>query len=200
MVNPGFRDYHLPSFADVPRTEVYFADTSDTLGPMGAKSMSESPYNPVAAALGNALADATGIRFTVDAVQAGPAVSAAEGEVRVRIDPSSYPVACRAWHSACIALGRRSEAPEPARGGPLSMSTEIHPVDQILPVPRLLALGLQHVLVMYAGAVAVPLIIGRALKLSPEDVAFLISADLFACGLATLVQCSASRASVFGCL
>jgi CO/xanthine dehydrogenase Mo-binding subunit len=31
---------------------------------MGAKSMSESPYNPVAAALGNALTDATGIRFT----------------------------------------------------------------------------------------------------------------------------------------
>src|SRR6202161_3165252 len=69
------------------------------------------------------------------------------------------------------------------------MSTEIHPVDEVLPVPRLLALGLQHVLVMYAGAVAVPLIIGRALKLPPQDVAFLISADLFACGLATLVQC-----------
>jgi CO/xanthine dehydrogenase Mo-binding subunit/aerobic-type carbon monoxide dehydrogenase small subunit (CoxS/CutS family) len=64
VVNPSFRNYHLPSFADVPRTEVYFADTSDTLGPMGAKSMSESPYNPVAAALGNALANATGIRFT----------------------------------------------------------------------------------------------------------------------------------------
>jgi putative selenate reductase molybdopterin-binding subunit len=64
VVNPKFRDYHLPSFADIPRTEVYFADTSDTLGPMGAKSMSESPYNPVAAALGNALANATGIRFT----------------------------------------------------------------------------------------------------------------------------------------
>jgi putative selenate reductase molybdopterin-binding subunit len=65
VVNPKFRDYHLPSFADVPRTEVLFADTCDTIGPMGAKSMSESPYNPVAAALGNALADATGIRFTV---------------------------------------------------------------------------------------------------------------------------------------
>ena len=64
VVNPRFRDYHLPSFADVPRTEVLFADTSDALGPMGAKSMSESPYNPVAAALGNAIADATGIRFT----------------------------------------------------------------------------------------------------------------------------------------
>src|ERR1700678_4077934 len=69
------------------------------------------------------------------------------------------------------------------------MSTTVHPVDEILPTPRLLALGLQHVLVMYAGAVAVPLIIGRALKLPPEEVAFLISADLFACGLATLVQC-----------
>ncbi|MCA1391488.1 molybdopterin-dependent oxidoreductase [Bradyrhizobium sp. IC3123] len=64
VTNPKFRDYHLPSFADVPRTEVFFAGTSDTIGPLGAKSMSESPYNPVAAALGNAIADATGIRFT----------------------------------------------------------------------------------------------------------------------------------------
>jgi CO/xanthine dehydrogenase Mo-binding subunit/aerobic-type carbon monoxide dehydrogenase small subunit (CoxS/CutS family) len=64
VVNPKFRDYHLPSFADIPRTEVYFADTHDSIGPMGAKSMSESPYNPVAAALGNALKNATGIRFT----------------------------------------------------------------------------------------------------------------------------------------
>lgn len=49
-------------------------------------------------------------------------------------------------------------------------------------------LGLQHVLVMYAGAVAVPLIVGRALKLPPEQVAMLVSADLFAGGLATLIQ------------
>jgi uric acid transporter len=66
--------------------------------------------------------------------------------------------------------------------------TSIHPVDEVLPAPRLAALGLQHVLVMYAGAVAVPLIVGRALKLPPEDVAFLISADLFVCGLVTLIQ------------
>ncbi|MCP3367890.1 molybdopterin-dependent oxidoreductase [Bradyrhizobium cajani] len=64
VTNPKFRDYHLPTFADIPRTEVFFAETSDTIGPLGAKSMSESPYNPVAAALGNAIADATGIRFT----------------------------------------------------------------------------------------------------------------------------------------
>ncbi len=68
------------------------------------------------------------------------------------------------------------------------MSTQPHAVEEIFPAPRLLTLGLQHVLVMYAGAVAVPLIIGRALKLPPEDVAFLISADLFACGLATIIQ------------
>ena len=63
-----------------------------------------------------------------------------------------------------------------------------HPVDERLPVPRLAALGLQHVLVMYAGAVAVPLIVGRALKLSPDQIVQLISADLFCCGLVTLIQ------------
>jgi NCS2 family nucleobase:cation symporter-2 len=64
----------------------------------------------------------------------------------------------------------------------------VHPVDERLPAPRLAALGLQHVLVMYAGAIAVPLIVGRALKLTPEQVALLISADLFCCGLVTLIQ------------
>ena len=66
--------------------------------------------------------------------------------------------------------------------------TPVHPVDEKLPAGRLAALGLQHVLVMYAGAVAVPLIVGRALKLAPEQVALLISADLFACGIVTLIQ------------
>jgi NCS2 family nucleobase:cation symporter-2 len=62
------------------------------------------------------------------------------------------------------------------------------PVEQRLPAGRLAALGLQHVLVMYAGAIAVPLIVGRALKLDPREVAMLISADLFCCGLVTLIQ------------
>ena len=64
VANPTLRNYRIPSFADIPRTEVYFATTSDIIGPMGAKSMSESPINPVAPALANALADATGIRFS----------------------------------------------------------------------------------------------------------------------------------------
>ncbi|GAB1386648.1 nucleobase:cation symporter-2 family protein [Melaminivora sp.] len=68
------------------------------------------------------------------------------------------------------------------------MSTTVHPVDEKLPWGRAATLGLQHVLVMYAGAVAVPLIVGRALNLPPEQVAHLISADLFVCGLVTLIQ------------
>jgi CO/xanthine dehydrogenase Mo-binding subunit len=60
----AFRDYHLPQFGDVPHTEVLFARTSDELGPLGAKPMSESPFNPVAPALANAVRDATGRRLT----------------------------------------------------------------------------------------------------------------------------------------
>jgi uric acid transporter len=63
-----------------------------------------------------------------------------------------------------------------------------HPVDEILPAGKMTLLGIQHVLVMYAGAVAVPLIIGGALKLPKEQLAMLINADLFACGLVTLIQ------------
>ena len=74
-----------------------------------------------------------------------------------------------------------------AQGQP-APSKPVHPVDEILPLPKLFALGLQHVLVMYANAVAVPLIIGGALHLPKDQMAMLINADLFACGIATLIQ------------
>ncbi|RFU84043.1 purine permease [Streptomyces triticagri] len=64
-----------------------------------------------------------------------------------------------------------------------------HPVDEVPPVSHLAVFGLQHVLAMYAGAVAVPLIVGGAMKLSPADLAYLITADLLLCGIATLIQC-----------
>ncbi|WP_089116029.1 molybdopterin-dependent oxidoreductase [Streptomyces sp. SS07] len=64
VTTAAFRRYRLPQYADVPRTEVHFMETSDAIGPLGAKSMSESPFNPVAPAFANALRDATGIRFT----------------------------------------------------------------------------------------------------------------------------------------
>ncbi|MFF1497701.1 molybdopterin-dependent oxidoreductase [Streptomyces sp. NPDC058304] len=64
VTTAAFRRYRLPQYADVPRTEVHFMETSDAIGPLGAKSMSESPFNPVAPAFANALRDATGVRFT----------------------------------------------------------------------------------------------------------------------------------------
>jgi putative selenate reductase molybdopterin-binding subunit len=63
MLNPALRDYRIPAFADVPRSEVYFADTYDRIGPMGAKSQGECAINPVAPAIANAVANATGVRF-----------------------------------------------------------------------------------------------------------------------------------------
>ncbi len=56
------------------------------------------------------------------------------------------------------------------------------------PLLQLLLVGLQHVLLMYGGAVAVPLIIGQAAGLGREEIAFLINADLLVAGIATLVQ------------
>ena len=67
-------------------------------------------------------------------------------------------------------------------------SGRVHPVDEVLPAGRLAVLGFQHVLAMYAGAVAVPLILASAIGLSEEELVFLINADLFTCGVATLIQ------------
>jgi OHCU decarboxylase len=63
-----------------------------------------------------------------------------------------------------------------------------HPVDEILPIPKLAAYGFQHVLAFYAGAVLVPIIVAGALKLSQEQLVHLINADLFTCGIASLLQ------------
>ena len=63
-----------------------------------------------------------------------------------------------------------------------------HPVDEVLPIGQMLVYGLQHVMSMYAGVVAVPLIVGNAFGLSPADITFLISAGLLMSGLATILQ------------
>lgn len=62
------------------------------------------------------------------------------------------------------------------------------PVDEVLPGAQLTLLGLQHVLVMYAGVVTAPLVIGGALGLARQEIAFLISAALFVAGLVSLIQ------------
>ncbi|MBS1690719.1 MAG: purine permease [Actinobacteria bacterium] len=70
--------------------------------------------------------------------------------------------------------------------------TQPRPVDDIPPLKRLLPLGVQHVLAMYAGAVAVPLIVGGAMvgagQLQQSDIVHLIMADLFVAGIATIIQ------------
>ncbi|WP_048821373.1 nucleobase:cation symporter-2 family protein [Streptomyces ipomoeae] len=71
----------------------------------------------------------------------------------------------------------------------MASTTPTHPVDEVPPTRQLTAFALQHVLAMYAGAVAVPLIVGGAMRLSPADLAYLITADLLVCGIATLIQC-----------
>ncbi|MFD1657699.1 nucleobase:cation symporter-2 family protein [Streptomyces caeni] len=71
----------------------------------------------------------------------------------------------------------------------MATMTPVHPVDEVPPLRHLAAYGLQHVLAMYAGAVAVPLIVGGAMRLPAADLAYLITADLLVCGIATLIQC-----------
>lgn len=53
--------------------------------------------------------------------------------------------------------------------------------------------GLQHLLAMYAGAVAVPLLIGTGLGMDAQQMTYLISMDIFMCGLATLLQLTVTK-------
>src|SRR4051812_25966452 len=63
-----------------------------------------------------------------------------------------------------------------------------HPVDEILPVPKLAVYGFQHVLAFYAGAVIVPILLANAIGLTTTQLIHLINADLFTCGIASIIQ------------
>ncbi|WP_412460383.1 nucleobase:cation symporter-2 family protein [Pseudomonas sp. SC11] len=67
-------------------------------------------------------------------------------------------------------------------------SIPVAPPRQPLPLAQLILVALQHVLLMYGGAIAVPLIIGQAAGLSREEIAFLINTDLLVAGVATVIQ------------
>ena len=64
----------------------------------------------------------------------------------------------------------------------------VHPVDRVLPPGRLAVYGFQHVLAFYAGAVIVPILLAGAIGLNDRQLAFLINADLFTCGIASIIQ------------
>jgi NCS2 family nucleobase:cation symporter-2 len=81
--------------------------------------------------------------------------------------------------------------------GQPAVASGVHPVDEVLPLPKLVVFGLQHLFIMYAGAVAVPLIVGPAIGLHSRDIATLVSADLLVSGIATIIQ-SAGISKLFG--
>lgn len=81
-------------------------------------------------------------------------------------------------------------------------STSQRPEDENLGIGSNLLYGLQHVLTMYGGIVAVPLIVGQAAGLSPADIGLLIAASLFVGGAAACCRpwvCPSSAASCRWC-
>jgi len=78
----------------------------------------------------------------------------------------------------------RTDERDQRRSGPGG----VHPVDEVLPPAKLAVYGFQHVLAFYAGAVIVPILLASAIKLTPEQLAYLINADLFTCGIASIIQ------------
>jgi uric acid transporter len=63
-----------------------------------------------------------------------------------------------------------------------------HPVDEVLPAGKLAVYGAQHVLAFYAGAVIVPILLANSIGLSTQQLVHLINADLFTCGIASMIQ------------
>ena len=77
-----------------------------------------------------------------------------------------------------MTLPKRSTGPRKA----------VHPVDEVPPVGKLVAYGVQHLLAFYAGAVIVPILLAGAIGLSDRELIHLINADLFTCGIASIIQ------------
>ena len=64
LLNPGFRDYKVPSSVDMPtKCDIIIVEPIDPATPLGTKGVGEMSLNPTAAVFANAIYDATGIRF-----------------------------------------------------------------------------------------------------------------------------------------
>jgi len=74
------------------------------------------------------------------------------------------------------------------KGARKASATENRPEDEKLPIGTSIAFGFQHVLTMYGGIIAPPLIIGAAAGMGSADIGLLIASCLFVGGLATLLQ------------
>lgn len=62
-------------------------------------------------------------------------------------------------------------------------------IEEKPPFPSLLLLGIQHVLALFSGLVAVPLIVGMALGLPSAEITILVQGSLLTSGAGTLIQC-----------
>ncbi|RAV31140.1 purine permease [Corynebacterium heidelbergense] len=106
--------------------------------------------------------------------------------------PVADAAATAAPHSRSAGTDTAEPNPAVARAEADPTAPEVYGVDDRPPLGKLAILGLQHVLAMYAGAVAVPLIVGGALigagKFQAADLHHLIVADLFVAGLASIIQ------------
>ena len=61
--NPNFRDYKLITAPEIPDIDISFIETLDGEGPQGAKGVGEAPAICIAAAVANAIYNATGTRI-----------------------------------------------------------------------------------------------------------------------------------------
>jgi CO/xanthine dehydrogenase Mo-binding subunit len=62
VVNASFADYHVPTALETPVVKAVFVENPDPAGPFGAKGIGETACIPTAAAIANAVYDATGRR------------------------------------------------------------------------------------------------------------------------------------------
>jgi CO/xanthine dehydrogenase Mo-binding subunit len=79
VVNGNFADYPLPKAEGSPLVETYLVETNDPYGPFGGKGGSETPIDPTAAAIANAVYDATGVRMTSLPITAEKLLKALKG-------------------------------------------------------------------------------------------------------------------------
>jgi xanthine dehydrogenase YagR molybdenum-binding subunit len=63
IMNPSLAEYHVPVNLDIPRIEVMFTSRPDEHAPLGARGIGEIGITGVAAAIANAVFNATGKRI-----------------------------------------------------------------------------------------------------------------------------------------
>ncbi|MED5520087.1 MAG: xanthine dehydrogenase family protein molybdopterin-binding subunit [Pseudomonadota bacterium] len=83
LENTGFLDYRMPVASDLPMIEPIIVEVPNPSHPYGVRGVGEVPIVPPMAAIGNAIAEATGVRMT-DLPMSPPKLSAALDAAKVR--------------------------------------------------------------------------------------------------------------------